>query len=72
MKVELTKDYAIHFRTLPKGMICEVSKDLAATLIKKKVAKKVKNNTNGKSNFVSNESQSNTQLDTPENREDIA
>ena len=71
MIVELTKDYAIHARVLPKGMICEVSKELAAALIKKKVAKKVKNNTIGKSNFVSNESQSSKKLDTPDNGEDI-
>jgi hypothetical protein len=64
MKVELTKDYAIHLRTLPKGMICEVSKELAAELLKKKVAKKVKINTIEQSKFVDNESNSEEQLDT--------
>jgi hypothetical protein len=66
MKVELTKDHAIHTRTLPKGMICEVSKELASELVKKKVAKKVKINTIPESKFVDNESKSDKQLDAPD------
>jgi len=39
MRIELTKDYAIHVRTLPEGTQLRVSKSLGKELIDLKVAK---------------------------------
>ena len=39
MRIELTKDYAIHARTLPEGTQLRVSKSLGKELINLKVAK---------------------------------
>ena len=39
MRIELTKDYAIHERTLPEGTQLRVSKSLGKELIDLKVAK---------------------------------
>lgn len=39
MRIELTKDYAIHTRTLPKGSQLRVSNKLGKELIDLKVAK---------------------------------
>jgi hypothetical protein len=39
MRIELTKDYAIHARTLPEGTQLRVSKSLGKELIDLKVAK---------------------------------
>lgn len=39
MRIELTKDYAIHTRTLPEGTQLRVSNKLGKELIKLKVAK---------------------------------
>ena len=39
MRIELTKDYAIHAKTLPEGSQLRVSNKLGKELIKLKVAK---------------------------------